>query len=466
MTALVEFKNLTFSYQSASKPALEDLNLTLNPGQALLVTGRSGGGKSTFLRLLNGLAFHHFHGRIQGELKVLGENHFQKSLQEIAAEVAAVFQNPEAQFFGLTPKDEILIAWECRGLPLEKAHDLLEKWSFDFAINNILDKELSTLSSGEKQKTVLVENLALNPALLILDEPSANLDPQSLLELTEKLIALKKTGLSIVIVDHRLRWLAKLIDRAIILDDGHLAFEGSFKDLLNNTANFGLRSVTPVANPPLTANPNSLGVEYLNLDFAYPFKPNLFTNLSFTLPERTVTLVKGRNGCGKTTLMKITAGILKASKGEIKFLGKPLASTQRLSRSSLVPQNADRQLVTRSVREELEEATLGHKLKETTVLEELKYWNLLELSSRHPQSLSGGEKQRLALAVAMIRQTEFLALDEPTSGLDGINLNLAKNAIQKAAQTRSVFLITHDEDLKELIPCCVMNLDTLANNTF
>jgi energy-coupling factor transport system ATP-binding protein len=182
--------------------------------------------------------------------------------------------------------------------------------------------------------------------------------------------------------------------------------------------------------------------------FAYKKGPGLFKDFSFSLPGGSVTALVGANGSGKTTMMRLLSGLLEPQSGEVTYENKPLKASKRLRLSSLALQNADRQLVMRSVRAELAEARPAEFRNDRAVVTELESWGLAHLSERHPQSLSGGEKQRLVLACAAARECRFLALDEPTSGLDGRNMSLVVRAIKKAsAASKAVLLVTHDLEL-------------------
>jgi energy-coupling factor transport system ATP-binding protein len=532
-------------YPLAEAPSLSGLDLEVYPGELLVLAGRSGGGKSTFMRMVNGLAYRHYRAESSGSVKVLGAELKDKSLYEISQRVSSVFQNPEDQFFALTPRDEMLLSWECRGVPESEAGEMLERWSVALGLKGVLDRPLNLLSSGEKQKTVLASQLALSPSVLLLDEPSSNLDPASRRSLAESLAALKREGLAVVVADHRLRWLCGAADRALVLDGGKAVWLGPFDGLADPglVGRWGLRRAGPITGcgtppgpaalrdgpgrprwPALTASPPAPasasaptatgsgapltagarqvpagpppgsaglptvpgglapgpagfppGVEFRELGFGFPGAAPLFEGLSAELPVGVPALVSGPNGRGKTTLMRLASGLLSPRAGEIRFGGEPLNARGRLARSSLVFQIADRQLCMGTVQDEIREAWKAWprgsargaehgkpgrpgRPSEAEVEGVLEYWGLAGLALRHPQSLSGGEKQRLALAAAMARPSELLCLDEPSTGLDGANLALAAGAVTAAAGGRSVMLITHDEDLGELVPSFPLDL--------
>jgi energy-coupling factor transport system ATP-binding protein len=468
MTPVAELKAVSFHYPHGGGSALRDLTLSIAPGEAVYCAGLSGGGKSTLIRLLNGLAWQHYGGRTTGSIAVQGADHSKKSLNNIARDVGTLFQNPDHQFFALSPRDDFLLTMECRGLSAPEAHKRLAFWSEKFNLGRILDRRLETLSSGEKQKVILAEMLALSPSLLLLDEPSANLDPGAAADLAEHLRQARRDGVAMLIVDHRRNWLDDWVDRAIILDQGRLVWEGAFERLDDPElqGKWGLRRHRDPADKP-PAGPAGRGpaddskgvLAAKGVTFAYKKGPGLFKDFSLALPGGAVTALVGANGSGKTTMMRLLSGLLEPQSGEIIYENKPLKASKRLRLSSLAMQNADRQLVMRSVRAELAEARPAEFSNDRAVLAELEFWGLAHLGGRHPQSLSGGEKQRLVLACAAAREGRFLALDEPTSGLDGRNMSLVGRAIKKAAAaSKAVLLVTHDQELIDQAADRIMRL--------
>ena len=456
MKTVVELNKVTFGYPHDENQALHDFDLSIAPGEAIYCAGLSGGGKTTLLRLLNGLAWEHYGGRLTGSVSINGANPMNKSLKTLAREVSTLFQNPDNQFFALTPRDDFLLTLECRGLGQAEACRQLEFWAEKFKLGDILDRRVDRLSSGEKQKVILAETLALSPSLLLLDEPTANLDPAAARELAGNLRQARAEGLAMLIVDHRRHWLGPWVDRALILDQGRLVWEGRFERLDDPALSekWGLRrpGKRPGDPPPAGRDHDPPGeeIEVRNLSFAYPRGPALFNDFSCFLPTGSVSALVGPNGSGKTSLLRLVSGLSAPESGEIIFQNQPLKSSARLSLSSLAMQNADRQLVMKSVAAELGEAWPRGRRNRDKISAELESWGLGHLASRHPQSLSGGEKQKLVLACALARDSRFLALDEPTSGLDGRNMALVAEAVKKAAAaSRALLLATHDQELIE-----------------
>jgi energy-coupling factor transport system ATP-binding protein len=265
--------------------------------------------------------------------------------------------------------------------------------------------------------------------------------------------AFKQAGMAILIVDHRLYWLESVVDRVLIMDRGRIARDGSFS-MLNDaavTSAHGLRKAR-VDDPrpklaPARRRKGRLRVE--SLTFAYKNGPSLFRDADLTL-SKSVTALLGQNGSGKTTLARLLTGLSPMDSGRIYLCDQPIQASVLLNRASIVLQNVDHQLHMKTVREELivsAQSSLPDR-RESSVEEYLDRLGLLHLAERHPQSLSGGEKQRLVIACGMIKQPEVLILDEPTSGLDGRNMELVIGLVRQAAdQGTCVVLISHDLEL-------------------
>jgi energy-coupling factor transport system ATP-binding protein len=450
---MIDLDNVSYTYPFAPDPAVADIDLRVRPGEAVLVTGPSGCGKSTLIRLVNGLCPHFYDGVLTGSVRVDGKDTTACRLHEISNQVGTLFQDPEHQFFALTVAEEIAFVHEWRRTSPRAIRDTVRTAAERFGLTHLLDRSLLHLSEGEKQNVVLASITSFNPRVLVLDEPTANLDPEATADLADTIKAFKQAGLGILIVDHRLYWLESVADRVLIMDRGRIVRDGSFSMLNDSSLKraHGLRKARVNDQRPKLAQVGSrngrLRVE--SLGFAYKGGPALFRDADLALPEG-VTALLGKNGSGKTTLARLLTGLSPMHTGRLYFGDRPIRARTLLSRTSIVLQNVDHQLHMKTVREELivSAQAIQQDLRESSVDEYLDRLGLRHLGERHPQSLSGGEKQRLVVACGMIKQPDVLVLDEPTSGLDGRNMELVVGLVRRAAARGAcVVLISHDLEL-------------------
>jgi energy-coupling factor transport system ATP-binding protein len=459
---MIRLEHVSYTYPFQSGEAVTDFSLHVRAGEAVLITGASGCGKSTVVRLINGLCPHFFNGRLEGQVDVNGHDNADRRLNEIARDAGTLLQDPEHQFFATTVEDEIAFVHEWRETSADVIRRKVDDVVARFSLGHLLHQSIHALSEGEKQKVALAAVMSTEPCALVLDEPTANLDPESTVHLAGIISELKRAGMAIVIVDHRLYWLESVVDRAVVMDSGRIAAQGDFSILADAglRERCGLRSsrvsdCRSTLQPPGNTNSAHAGeVQVDGLSFGYVGGHDLFRDVSFSLP-RGITALLGSNGAGKTTLARLLTGLCTARQGKCTLGGAEVSPRQLLGRAAIVLQNTDHQLYMKSVREEIEvSARSARKHADRAAVDRcLQNFGLLELAGRHPQSLSGGEKQRLVIACAVIRQPDILILDEPTSGLDGRNMRLIADAMRtSAAHGACVLLISHDLELIGL--CC------------
>jgi energy-coupling factor transport system ATP-binding protein len=466
---MISLDRVSYAYPFQSHDAVNDVSLSIHPGEAVLITGASGCGKSTIVRLINGLCPHFFKGRLKGRISINGKENARRRLNDIAIDVGSLFQDPEHQFFATSVEDEIAFVHEWREQTITAIREKVDRAAAQFALTSILGQSVLALSEGQKQKVALAAVMSMNPRALVLDEPTANLDPESTRDLAQIIINLKQSGLAIVIVDHRLYWLESVIDRAIVMDRGRIVAESDFSVLAKKTLRrrYGLRQARIKDGRPFLKTPKNqeAEVQVEGLRFGYGKGPDLFNGVSFSLSQG-VTGLLGKNGSGKTTLARLLTGLSRARCGQFKIKGEKVLPRQLLGQASIVWQNTDHQLFMKTVRDEVMLAQNGSRpQKDSSAVEKtLRHFGLADLAGRHPQSLSGGEKQRLVIACAMIKQPDIMILDEPTSGLDGRNMQLISDAIRMAAEDGAcVLLISHDLELINL--CCDHALQLPLPNT-
>lgn len=464
---MIHVKNLSYCYPFAQKDALTDISFSLNEGEAMLISGPSGCGKSTLLRVLNGLIPFHFHGDLRGNIKIGGR--VPQNLAEVSAQVGSVFQNPDSQFLAMTVESDIAGSLEWR---LDSREEILRRTDAAIerlGLKHLRSRSLFRLSSGEKQKTVIASAIATEPRILVFDEPTANLSPEATEELAALCRELKRDGFTIVIVDHRIYWLDGVPDKMLILNEGKIvrsidAPGGNAISRLESDGDLraqGLRDARVSANPPLKEIPAEIpaALSCEKIFFKYPNgeKAIFDGTRNFRIPQGAITAVVGKNGAGKTTFAKIITGLLKLPRkkgGAILKNGVPAKAARLLNDGGFVMQNTDIQLYMRTVLEELVSASpLPGKAAERDALALLDEIGLLDKRERHPQSLSGGEKQRLVIASVLMKKPSLIVLDEPTSGLDGRNMRIIAGMLRAYAERgNTVLLITHDLEFLALLP--------------
>ena len=451
---MIEVKNVSYTYSDSKEKALNNVSFTVNDGEIVLCTGRSGCGKSTVIRVINGLCPDYYGGTLEGSVSLNGENSAGMDLTEISRRVGTLFQDPERQFFALNVEDEIAFALEWMGIDRDEIKRRLERVIKRFSLERIRNNSIAALSEGQKQKVGLAEIVALHGKNIILDEPTANLDPQSTEDLARLLFELKQEGYCIFIVDHRHYWLNAIADRVLIMSNGKIEKEGNFSILDNASLQkeYGLRKAYVTDRRALLKDLEPNGDDYVvkgeHVAFSYKDGKTIFKDLNFAVPEGINVLI-GENGIGKTTLSRLIFGLEKLSGGKIEF--KEPKGKKPLQLGSIVLQNTDYQLNMQTVYQEVAICVTlaeGVKPQPGKVMELLEKLDLSALSYRHPQSLSGGQKQRLVIACALAKNPQVLVLDEPTSGLDGANMQRIKNILHDYAKDgRAALVITHDLEL-------------------
>lgn len=448
---MIEARNITYHYDKDSPASLREVSLAVQDGEIVLCTGRSGCGKSTLVRVLNGLCPNYYGGILSGSVHLDGENTASMDISQIAAQAGTLFQDPERQFFALNVEDEIAFALEWQGISQQEIAARVEDVIRRFGLEGIRGNAISALSEGQKQKVGLAEIVALHGKNLILDEPTANLDPESTAELGQFLLQLKQEGYCIFIVDHRHYWLQGIADRVLIMQDGRIEQSGSF-ELLSDGAiqqTYGLRKASVTDRRQLLTgiepDCSNWAVKGQDISFAYKNGREIFSHFDFAIPEGISVLI-GDNGTGKTTLSRLIFGLEKAQQGSITF--RHGNKKKPLQLGSLVLQNTDYQLNMQTVYQEVAvcmQLAHGTKPEPSAVMALLSELDLDALSYRHPHSLSGGQKQRLVIACALAKEPQVLILDEPTSGLDGANMQRIAHILHSFARDgRAALIITHD----------------------
>lgn len=450
---MVEIKKLCFTYESEeTRDGVRDIELYIPEGQCVVLCGPSGCGKTTLLRLISGLAPLQYNGNLTGDIRVAGRKPSTLTSEEKARLIGMVYQDPRSQFFMSSVREEITFSGENLGYDRSSMESKMKKQCTKLNILELLNHSLNNLSSGQKQKVAIASSCFLSPKLLLLDEPTANLDSVSTETLVDILKEIKQCGITIIICEHRLHGLLSVADRFVCMAKGKIVKDWTVKEFAAiscaEASSYCLRHPDMVKEFALLTPQKEFDSSQYNIrdiSFHYRKSKQGFSKFSFDLKRGTITAITGQNGCGKTTLCKIICGLLSPDEGAIYKEGKRMRKSKLCRESYFVMQDADYQLFTESVGNEL---VLGHPITDEIrkrAYEAMELFHLTDLKERHPASLSGGEKQRVTLAAAWCSDAKIIVLDEPTSGLDAYHAyQVAQYMCRLALKGKVVLVITHD----------------------
>ena len=448
---MIKFDHVTFQYDAAETPAIKDITLHIKQGELVLFCGKSGSGKSTITKLINGLIPRGHEGELTGEVTVNDTPISKLPMYALSEMVGSVFQNPKTQFYNVDTTSELAFNLENRGIDLAVITASIDKVMQQFDITHLLDRNIFELSGGEKQIIACATVLLANPDIIVLDEPSSNLDMYSIKKLKEMIQYLKDEGKTIVLVDHRLDYIMNDADRIVYIEDGKIASVydlAQFKSL--STAQYeemGLRFVPTKAKLVQPAE-ETKHIEIKDFTYAYDrfSKRKQLDIATAQIPTNEVVAIIGNNGSGKSTFAKSLSGLNKRFKGRVTYDNHTFKSRQLLKQSYMVFQDVNNQLFTENLEQELK--LLDQQVDDAQVDEMLAQIHLLDKKAAHPFSLSGGEKQRLAIATAIMSHKRIIIFDEPTSGLDLFHMKKVAALIHSIKNhNKMVLIITHDKAL-------------------
>jgi energy-coupling factor transport system ATP-binding protein len=472
-------------------PALRDVSFTVPRGSLTVLCGGSGSGKSTALRLLNGLIPQFHSGEMYGDVRVCGLGIPTLSLARSGGVSATVFQNPRSQFFTTDVRSELAFRNENHGIDPAEIVRRSSLAARQVGIETLLNRSLTELSGGELQNVACAQAIAQGTEVLLFDEPTSNLDTAAIARFGELLSRLKSMGRTIVVAEHRLYFLRGLADQVIHLDNGRIAhrWTGEQFAALNAEAirGLGLRTITQpkslplmqrivegnggddvadgsahaettagaAAATPAASEQNGLQLKGIRVHYGRRLVLDI---PSLDVHAGEVTMLVGPNGAGKSTLASVICGLLAPDKGgRILLGGKAMNERARLAASAMVMQDVERQLFSATVRTEV---SLGTNVADPVPL--LERFDLLDFADRHPLSLSGGQKQRLMIAAAVARDAAVYLFDEPTSGVDRRHLDAIGQQLRELASAGHVVLvITHDPELVDACADTIIALHPL-----
>ena len=483
-----EIENIIFNYAAQNDAAaINDVSFQVRKGECLLLTGLSGCGKTSILRLLNGLIPRYYEGALSGSVLIGRENIASLPIYEVSKKAATVFQNPKSQFFNLDTTSEILFFLENTGTPVETMRERLGRIASFLHIEHLLDRNIFNLSGGEKQMIAIASALASDTDIILFDEPTSNLDVFYIERIALVLRKLKAAGKTLIISEHRLYFLKDIIDRALILKDGKIAHSLSAAEFAGLTEKkrkeFLLRPVTlggsVFAREPRSAGnaapagvydradsggkpsagdsaaQSAQGAHMLHIErlfYRFPKEKNPVVAVeNLSLGFGNITALVGKSGQGKSTFVHCLAGLTKPNKEAVYIGEKKLSAAKRLALSYLVMQDVGYQLFTESVGDEIALGKNKHNraLDTDRVLSAL---NLTQLKERHPLSLSGGQKQRVSIGAAVASGAQLLIFDEPTSGMDYFHMKETASLIKSVrAPDRLILIISHDFEFLSLV---------------
>ncbi len=482
---MISIKNLTYYYPNSDIPALDNISLEIQEGEFILLLGPSGCGKSTLIQCLNGIVPKVTGGELQGDIFVNGKNVTEKKVYQLASDVGIVFQNPDTQLFGLTVEEDVAFGPENLGIEREEIKKRVERSLKIVNIEKLKKRFTFTLSGGEKQRTAIAGNVVMQPKILVLDEPTSDLDPAGTKQVLETVKQLNtEMAITTILVEHKLDEVIELADRTIVMDKGKIILDGKTFDIF--TQNYDILEKIGVCSPQLIQLSKILKVE--------PSYNEILSNLQklkwqFTdLPDNTVSTTKtpyvifedvffeyrdgteslkgidlsiekgdfialiGSNGSGKTTLLSCLIGLLKPTKGKILINGQDIIDLDVPELAQMVGylfQNPDYQLFTDTVSNEVSFGLKNRLIVPTDVDQKVsKALEIMELSDyreRHPHSLSRGQRQRVAVASVLSMEPNIIVLDEPTTGQDRGHINKFLEIMKELKTTgKTIILITHD----------------------
>lgn len=471
--SFVEISNLEVYYPNRYRPSLHIESLVISEGESVLLAGKSGSGKSTLINVLNGVVPNLITAEVEGDVRVFGRDPRRQPIYETAKLVGTLLQDPETQVFNYTVKDEVAFGPENLMLPREEIVRRVEAAASMTGITHLLERDVGTLSGGELQRTALASILAMQPRALILDEPTSNIDPKGTAEIFSLIRSFRKSGVSLIIAEHKLDRVLPYVDRVILIDSGRVVFDVRKEELIGKA---DLLHSAGVEIPEYYLYLKSVGASSLDSGSlrGYSYTPpprreggeevlyakatvrtksgNTLVDAEVRLRKGEIVALMGNNGAGKSTLFKAIMGMLDrklVSDVTLVVKGRDLSRKGLAERGSYIaylPQNFDVMFVRRTVEGEVSFAMKNRRgYSEERLNEILKEFSLYRYRREDPLLLSMGQRRRVAMASIISSGADIVLMDEPTSGQDWYHRAMLGREVQAMRDKQyTFFIITHD----------------------
>lgn len=448
---MLKIENLSLAYDES---ILEDVNLTFKPGEISVLTGTSGSGKSSLLKIINGVIPYFEPAKISGKIVYNNRNLLDLDMTERSNTVATVFQNPKTQFYAVNSTDELAFALENRNLSPEAIVKRITQFTQLLEMEDLLHRDIFALSGGEKQLLAITSVACMDNDIYLFDEPSSSLDREAISRFKNVLIKLKEMGKIVIIAEHRLYYLKDLMNQLIIIEDKKVNTY-SIADITNNIIkSHNLRQLDEISKAelieclPYQKHSKKLQTIVSTADlicqnYRYKHKDSRENIFDFNLGlNNGINFIIGKNGVGKTTFLRCLSGLNKNFKGQTYYNNQAIKPSYNWI--SEVVQDVNYQLFTESIWTEISIVSDNKKAKKDALTQ----FGLSDKLERHPQSLSGGEKQRLLLAMATASNKPIVILDEPTSGLCRRQMErMVEDLHEMAKSGKLIIVVTHDFEL-------------------
>ncbi len=460
MTNAIEVKDLNYSYPAEKSFVLNNISFNVKEGEVYGIIGPSGCGKSTLLLALSGLIPNSIKGDLSGSINILGRDNKGLSMAELSQKIQILFQSPDSQLFALNVEDEITFGLENLNLPWFEIERRLNNVLEELEIEHLRNRSIEELSSGQKQKVALASILAMEPKVLLFDEPTANLDQPSIRNLIELIKILKKKH-TVLIVEHNVELINEICDNVLLIDDGKVLIEGKIDDVFKSKEYsevmlppHNLKEVIGKIGKLKSESKNKTILEIKDFNFKYTNNVKALSDIHLKIGKGDFIGIIGLNGSGKSTLALNIIGILKGS-GEILLEGKNISKSDvydRTKKIGYVFQNPNYQLFEENLFDEisfgLKNMGLGGKEIRERVYEVLHKINLADFVEKDPHSLSVGQKRRVSIASILAMKPEIIIVDEPDTGLDHKNAKELMEYIKKLnSEGKTIILISHSIEL-------------------